>query len=117
MTPTSNLGIEVRKVKAATVLDLKGRLIMGEAVESFKTNVREFLAGGGQNLAVNLAGLSYVDSSGISSMVEVTEMAQKAGTDCKYFAATKRVLQLLRIARLDTTIIMHADEASALMNY
>ena len=115
--PSTNLTIQVRKVKDVTIIDLKGRLIMGEPVESLSEQIQELLASGARNFAINLAGLSYVDSSGIASMVEVCAAAQKAGTDCKYFAATKRVLQLLRIARLDTTIVMHADETSVLLNY
>jgi anti-sigma B factor antagonist len=117
MTSGAHLTIQVRNVNDVTILDLKGRLIMGEPVDSLKKRIAELLASGRHNLAINLAGLSYVDSSGISSMIEASSMAKKAGTDCKFFAATKRVLQLLRIARLDTTIVMHADEASVLLNY
>jgi anti-sigma B factor antagonist len=117
MTPAAHLTILVRNVNDVTIMDLKGRLIMGEPVDALKKQVADLLSSGRRNLAINLAGLSYMDSSGISSMIEASSMAKKAGTDCKFFAATKRVLQLLRIARLETTIVMHADEASVLLNY
>jgi anti-sigma B factor antagonist len=112
-----SLSLNVRHVKNVAVLDLKGRLIMGEAVDRLNAQVANLLAEGSKNLAFNLAGVSYVDSSGIAAMADATTGAQKAGGECKFFAATSRVLQLLRVTRLDTAFIILADEDSAISSF
>lgn len=112
-----SLGIKVRKVKEVAVLDLEGRLIMGEPVERLDAQIQSLLAGGTKRLAINLGGLTYVDSTGIACMVDAVSASHKAGADCKFFAATSRVLQLLRIARLDTAFVILADEDSALSSF
>jgi anti-sigma B factor antagonist len=109
--------VQVRRANSVAVLDLQGRLIMGEAVEAVHGQVSELLSSGNKNLAINLAGLTYVDSSGIGCLVDVGAQAEKAGGACKFFAARKRVIQLLRIARIDTKLVFLADESSALASF
>jgi anti-sigma B factor antagonist len=115
--PDESLSIKVRQVKDVAVLDLEGRLIMGEPVEKLSAQVQSLLQGGSKRLAMNLGGLTYVDSTGIGCMVDAVSDARKAGAECKFFAATSKVLQLLRIARLDTALVILADEDSALSSF
>jgi len=115
--PEGHMTLLVRVVNDVTVLDLDGRLIMGQPVDLLNAKVRDVLDSGHKNLAINLAGLTYVDSSGVAAMVAAYKEAEKAGTHCKFFAASKRVLQLLRIARLETTFMVHADEDSVLSSF
>ncbi len=112
-----SLTMKVRNVKDVAVIDLKGRLIMGEPVERLNAEVRGLLDQGTKHLAINLAGLTYVDSSGIASMADAATGAKAANADCKFFAATGRVLQLLRVTHLDTAFIILADEDSALSSF
>jgi anti-sigma B factor antagonist len=115
--PEESLSVSVRRIRDVAVIDLKGRLIMGEAVDSLNAQVRSVLGAGTKNLAINLGGVSYVDSSGIACMVDATTSAQAAGAQCKFFAASSRVLQLVRITRLDNAFIILADEDSALSSF
>jgi anti-sigma B factor antagonist len=115
--PEESLSLKVRRVKDVTVIDLKGRLIMGEPVDKLNAEVQNLLKQGAKHLAINLAGVTYVDSTGIASMADATTGAKSAGGECKFFAATSRVLQLLRVTRLDTAFIMLADEDSALSSF
>jgi anti-sigma B factor antagonist len=115
--PEESLSIKVRQVNNVAVLDLEGRLIMGEPVEKLDAQIQRLLGGGAKRLAMNLAGLTYVDSTGIGCMVDAVSDARKAGAECKFFAATSKVLQLLRIARLDTAFVILADEDSALSSF
>jgi anti-sigma B factor antagonist len=112
-----SLTVRVRNVNDVTVVDLSGRLIMGEAIEAVTVQVRDLLGAGTKNLAINLADLTYVDSSGIACLVDLGVQTQKAGGACKFFAAHKRVIQLLRIARIDTKLVFLADESSALASF
>jgi anti-sigma B factor antagonist len=112
-----SLTIRVRKVNQVAILDLEGRLIMGEPVEKLDEQVSDLLKAGTKCLAINLGGLTYVDSTGIASMVDAATGAKDAGAKCKFFAATSRVLQLLRIARVDTAFVILADEDSVISSF
>ena len=112
-----SLTLSVRHIKKVTVIDLKGRLIMGEPVDRLNAQVKSLIKEGSKHLAINLAGVSYVDSSGIASMAQATNIARKAGGECEFFAATSRVLQLLRVTRVDSALIVLADEDSALSSF
>lgn len=106
--------INVRKAGETTVLDLNGRLILGEPVNTFHLRVREVLDSGSKNLAVNMAGVAYMDSSGVGAMAAAYASAKKAGAKCKFFATPDRVRTILKMFRLDTALDLVSDEASAL---
>jgi anti-anti-sigma factor len=112
-----SLNIRIRRVNKVTVIDLDGRLIMGDPVDRLLGQIRSLLDSGTKCLAINLGGLTYVDSTGIACMVDAAGGAKEAGAECKFFAATSRVLQLLRIARLDSAFVILADEASVLSSF
>jgi len=109
--------IKVRKAGKATILDLSGPLKMGEAVEAFREQVEELLGSGTKNLAVNLAGVPEMDSSGIGALVRAFSTLKQSGGKCKFFAPPKRVKQTLKMVRLDTVLDLADDEASALAGF
>lgn len=111
------MNIKVRKSGNAAILDLKGPLKMGEAEQSFRDTVEELLESGTRNLAVNLAGVPEMDSSGIGALVRAYSSVKQAGGKCKLFAAPKRVKQTLRMVRLDTILEMVEDEEAALASF
>jgi anti-sigma B factor antagonist len=101
----------------ATVLDLNGQLRLGEAVELLLDKVREVLGAGTTNLALNMAGVSFVDSSGLGMLIRVYTSVKNGGGRCKLFSPPKQVLQLFRMTRLDTVLELFEDEASALASF
>lgn len=109
--------IKVRKAAKATILDLSGPLKMGEAVDAFRDQVEELTSAGAKNLAVNLAGVPEMDSSGIGALVRVFNGIKQAGGKCKFFSPPKRVMQTLKMVRLDTVLDLAEDEASALAGF
>jgi anti-sigma B factor antagonist len=68
----------------------------------------------GKNLLIDLAQVSYIDSSGIASLVEGLQMARKQGHDLALVAVSQRAHRVLELARLDKVFTLHADIASAL---
>lgn len=108
------MDIKVRKAGKATILDLDGPLKMGEAVEAFRDQVEELITSGAKTLAINLAGVPEMDSSGIGALVRAFSALKQAGGKCKMFAAPKRVKQTLKMVRLDTVLDLAEDEATAL---
>jgi anti-sigma B factor antagonist len=109
--------VTIRHIKDVTLIDVKGRLIMGEPVDTLTEKIQGLFEQGKKYLAVNLAGVTYVDSTGIAVMADATTGAKEAGGECKFYAATSRVLQLLRVTHLDTAFIILADEDSALSSF
>ncbi|HVJ43533.1 MAG TPA: STAS domain-containing protein [Dongiaceae bacterium] len=68
----------------------------------------------GRNLLIDLAKVSYIDSSGIASLVEGLQVARKQGNDLALVSVSQRAHRVLELARLDKVFTLHADLASAL---
>ena len=109
-----SVNINLRKAGPATILDLDGPLKLGEAEESFRGQVQQLLDAGSTHVAVNLSGVTELDSSGIGALVRAFSSFKRAGGKCTFFAPTKRVLMLIKMVRLDTILDVAEDEATAL---
>lgn len=109
-----SVNIRIRKAGQATILDLEGALKLGESEEAFRNKLQELVDSGSTHIAVNLTGVSEMDSSGIGALVRAFTTLKKAGGKCTFFAPQKRVLMLLKMVRLDTVLDLVEDEASAL---
>jgi anti-sigma B factor antagonist len=108
------LVISIRKAGSITILDLNGALKLGESEQEFRQEVQNQIESGAKQLAINLAGVPEMDSSGVGSIVRAFTLVKKAGGRCTFFAPTKRVIQLLKMVRLDSVLDMADDEAAAL---
>ena len=109
--------INVRTVDRATILDLSGPFKAGEAGVAFRDSVSEVLSAGAMRLAVNLGGVSFLDSSGVGSLVRAFTLLKERGGEFRLFGATKQVAQVLRMVRLDKVLNLTEDEASALASF
>ena len=106
--------IRMRTAGTATILDLEGALKLGPAQEEFRDQVQKLLDAGSTHVAVNLAGVTDLDSSGIGAMVRAFTSLKRAGGSCTFFSPSKRVLMLLKMVRLDGVLSLAEDEATAL---
>jgi len=87
---------------------------LGEAQEGFRDQVQKLVDAGSTHIAVNLAGVSDLDSSGIGALVRAFTTLNRAGGKCTFFAPNKRVMMLLKMVRLDSILDLAEDEATAL---
>ena len=110
------MDINIRKTETATILDLNGPFVMADAPK-FKASVQEALDGGAKKLAVNLAAVSYLDSSGIGAIVGAFSKVKNAGGQCKFYAPSDQVLKVLKMVKLDTILDLRPDEAAALGSF
>ena len=108
------MNIGIRKAGQATILDLEGPLKLGEAEEAFRGQIQQLMDAGSTRVAVNLAGVTELDSSGIGALVRSFTMLKRAGGKCTFFAPSKRVMMLLKMVRLDSILDLSEDEATAL---
>ena len=108
------MNISIRKAGPATILDIEGPLKLGQTQEEFRNQFDKLVEAGTTHVAVNLAGVTDLDSSGIGALVRAFTTLKRAGGKCTYFAANKRVLMLLKMVRLDSVLDLAEDEATAL---
>lgn len=111
------MDIRIRTQGEVSILDLRGPLKLGKPEENFLKQAEDLLGRGTRNLAVNLAGVPDLDSSGISALVRIFNSARELGGKCRFFSPTKRVLQTLKLVRLDSVLDIDKDEAAALQSF
>ena len=107
----------VRQVDSVTVVDVSGRITLGEACKHLREVIREQLGKGQKNLLLNLADVTYIDSSGIGELVSAYTAVSSQGGQLKLLNLTKKVHDLLQITKLYTVFDVHNDEAGAISSF
>ena len=106
-----------RQVDGITVVDLSGRITLGEGSVVLRDTVRDLLAKGDRKMLLNLGEVTYIDSSGIGELVSAFTTVRNQGGELKLLNLTKKVHDLLQITKLYTVFDVHEDEAGAIRSY
>ena len=106
-----------RQVDSIIVIDVSGRITLGEGCVQLRQMIRDELARGNKNILVNLADVTYIDSSGIGELVSAFTAVSNQGGQLKLLNLTKKVHDLLQITKLYTVFDVHDDEAKAIASY
>jgi anti-sigma B factor antagonist len=109
--------LNTRQVGDVTVVDVEGRITLGEGATTFRDTIRDLANAGKKKLLLNLAEVSYIDSSGIGEMVSAFTSVTNAGGQVKLLNLTKRVKDLLQITKLYTVFEVFDDEATAVRSF
>ena len=109
--------VATRQVDGITVLDLSGRITLGEGSVTLRDAVHDALAKGSKRILLNLADISYIDSSGIGELVSAFTSVKNAGGELKLLNLTRKVHDLLQITKLYTVFDVKDDEASAISSF
>lgn len=109
--------IQERAIDSAVILDLGGRLALGDGDGLLKERVQQLLGSGSRFIVLNLADVSYVDSAGLGALVAVFLDAKKSGGSLKLLNPSKRLHDLLTMARLLTVLEISGSEAEALASF
>jgi anti-sigma B factor antagonist len=119
-----SLKYDVRQTSDVTVLDLNGRLSLGEALAFgpgsglvLSETIRELTKKGQKKILFNLAGVTYVDSSGVGQLVGALTTARNQGGDIKLLKPSIHVLDLLKTTKLDRVFDIQDDEAAAIQSF
>ena len=113
----AELNINERQAGDVTVLDMSGKITIGEGSVALRTAVRRLLEEGKKRILLNLAGISYVDSSGIGELVSSYTAINKEGGQLKLLNLTQKIQDLLTITKLLTVFDVYENEADALNSY
>jgi len=106
-----------RQVDGVTILDIVGRITLGEGNVLLRDIVREHIEKGNNRLLINLEEVEYVDSSGVGELVSSFTKTRKAGGHIKLMKLNKKVRELLEATHLDRVFEIHHDEASAIKSF
>lgn len=109
--------LTTRQVGDVTVIDAVGRITLGDGASTFRDTIRDLASTGHKKLLLNLAEVSYIDSSGIGEMVSgFTTVSNQSGV-VKLLNLTKRVKDLLQITKLYTVFEVFEDETAAVRSF
>lgn len=106
-----------RQVDGVTVVDLSGRITLGEGSIILRDTVRDLVGKGRKNILLNLADVTYIDSSGIGELVSAFTSVRNQQGELKLLKLTKKVHDLLQITKLYTVFDVKDDEAGAVKSF
>jgi anti-sigma B factor antagonist len=109
--------LNTRQVGDVVVVDVSGRITLGEGSSTLREGIRELLAKGHRKILLNLADVSYIDSSGIGELVSAYTSVTNAGGQLKLVNLTKRVNDLLQITKLYTIFDIYDNELTAIRSF
>ena len=119
-----SLKYDVRQTRDVTILDLNGRLSLGEALAFgpgsglvLSETIRELTKKDQKKILLNLAGVTYVDSSGVGQLVGALTTARNQSGDIKLLKPSVHVLDLLKTTKLDGVFDIHEDETAAIQSF
>ncbi len=112
-----SIKVSTRQVDGIVILDLSGRITLGEGSVTVRDAIRDLLSKGEKFILLNLGDVSYMDSSGLGELVSAYTSVKNAGGELKLLNLTKKVRDLLQITKLYTVFDVKDDEASAVASF
>jgi len=112
-----SIKLNTRQVGDVSVVDVSGRITLGEGSSALRDLLRELMTQGNKKILLNLGDVSYIDSSGIGELVSGFTTVANQGGSLKLLSLTKRVKDLLQITKLYTVFDVRDDEAEAIRSF
>ena len=111
------LTLESRDVGQVTILDMRGRITLGDEIEDLRSAVRNLVAKGRKKIILNLAAVDYIDSSGVGELVGCFTTVRNAGGELKLLNLSKKVHDVLHVTKLYTVFDIREDEFNAVKSF
>ena len=113
----AELNITERQAGDVTILDMNGKVTIGEGSVALRNAIRRLLGEGKNKILLNLGAVGYVDSSGIGELVSSFTAVNKEGGTLKLLKLTQKIQDLLAITKLLTVFDVFDEESEALSSY
>jgi anti-sigma B factor antagonist len=107
----------IRQVNGVAIVDMSGRITLGEGGVILRDTVHDLLGKGEKNILLNLGDITYIDSSGIGELITAFTSVRRQGGELKLLKLTKKVRDLLQITKLYTVFDIRDDEATAVQAF
>lgn len=113
-----SLNVDTREVDGVVIVDLSGRITLGEdSSGKLRQTVRDLLAQGNKKILLNLGNISYIDSSGLGELVASFSTASSQGSTVKLLNLQQKVKDLLQITKLYTVFDVSDNEAEGVSSF
>ena len=107
-----NLKIETRQADGVTVISCSGRIVFGDEATALRDSLKSVLKSS-KHIVLNLAGVSYIDSGGLGTLVGAYSSARSAGADIKLTGLGQRIRDVLQITKLVTVFEVYDNDQQA----
>ena len=111
------MDIKERVVGGVSILDLSGKVVLGEGDMQVKERIKDLLKDGQRKILLNLAEVNYIDSAGLGALISSYTTARRDGGSLKLVNLTKRIKDLLAITKLITVFETFENESEAIASY
>ncbi len=109
--------IALREEEGIEILDLSGRLVLGDAATMLRSSLKERIDAGTLQIVLNLADVEYIDSTGLGTMVMSATTIKKAGGGLKLLNLNRRNIELMIMTKLSTVFEIFNDETDAVNSF
>jgi len=109
--------ISTREAEGVTIVDLSGRITLGDETGKLRSAVRDLLDKGVKKIVLNFAGVSYIDSTGVGELVGCYNTVRKQGAEMKLMKLTQKVQDLFHVTKLYTVFDVKDDEFTAVKSF
>jgi len=113
----STMQIKERTIDAVVILDISGKILIGDGEVQLKRKLTQLLEQGHRQMIINLGEVPYMDSSGLGAIVRCFTAVRRAGGELKLINLTQRLLDLLTITKLTTVFETYDTEEEALQSF
>ena len=111
------LKIDTREVAHVTILDIEGRIVLGDEIHDLREAVRDLIKQDKKKIILNLANVDYIDSSGVGELVGCFTTLRNAGGELKLLNLTQKVHDVLQVTKLYTVFDIREDEFTAVKSF
>ena len=106
-----------RDVNGVTVIEIEGRIVLGEESNSFREKVKSLLAAGKKKIVLNLANVSYIDSAGLGTLVATFHSSRSQGATLKLANLGQKFKEVLQVTKLMTVFDTYENETEAINSF
>ncbi len=111
------LDIQTREVNGVTLVELSGKIILGEESSALREKIKALIASGKTKILLNLARISFIDSAGVGTLVSAYTSARSQGGQVKLSSLTKKFRETLQVTRLLTVFEVFDDDSAAIASF
>ena len=106
-----------RVVDGVVVVALEGRIVLGEESNALREKVKSLLAAGQKKIVLNMANVTYIDSSGLGTLVASHSSARAQGASLKLCNLGSKFQEILQVTKLVTVFEVYPSEADAIASF
>jgi len=111
------LTITTREVQGIEIIELQGRLVLGDESHAFREKVKDMLAAGKRKIVLNVADVSYIDSGGLGALVATFHSVRSQGGTLKLANLGSKFQEVLQLTKLMTVFDTYSSEAGAVESF